>query len=695
MSAPSPELLVALDSAVLAREGRREGSEVRFRCPAHEDHDPSARWNRDKAVWHCDACGAGGGAVDLAKLLDVELPPVRARELHETVYVVGDAAGSTVAEHVRRDPPGRKKEFFWRRNGRAGLGGLHTSKLPLYGAERLDGFDRSRPLFVTEGEKAADRLLAIGAQAVGTVTGAAGAPSAETLEVLSGREVVLWPDADAPGKTHMERIAGLLDGIAASVRTFAPEGLPEAGDAVEWIESRRAQSESERAALLAELERLAGAAPLSRARCIEGAPGDERGDCWSAAIAAPEFLAASAGEVEFLEPRLLAPGCLTELFSPRGLGKTHVAHAIAVKLARTGRRVLLLDRDNSAHEVRRRLRGWRAERADTLKVLPRDKARPLTDAAAWRGFPSDQYDLVIVDSFDSTAEGVGEHDSEKPARALAPLLDIARRENGPAILVLGNTVRTGAHSRGSGVVEDRADIVYEVRDATGLQPTGTKPWIEELPPADAGAWQGRSTRRKQRDRYRLAFVPTKFRVGEEPEPFILEVNLSAGPWTLSDVTAEVDRVGAEVREAQERGEHDRRRTAVAALKEEVQARATGGKPLQKKDAEDLLTQHGLSRKAARELIETGSEWRLTPLAGRGNPVALLPVSATTLDHGGENQWASSSLDFSMTSEGSISDAQAGRARRESRPCNTLEGNDLVGPPISAAEDEDSDSWDEM
>lgn len=33
-----------------------------MRCPAHDDRVASASVNRRKGVWHCHACGAGGGA---------------------------------------------------------------------------------------------------------------------------------------------------------------------------------------------------------------------------------------------------------------------------------------------------------------------------------------------------------------------------------------------------------------------------------------------------------------------------------------------------------------------------------------------------------------------------------------------------------------------------------------------------------
>jgi hypothetical protein len=43
---------------------------------------------------------------------------------------------------------------------------------------------------------------------------------------------------------------------------------------------------------------------------------------------------------------------------------------------------------------------------------------------------------------------------------------------------------------------DRADIVYEVRDATGFTPSGKKPWWQELPEAEKAAWADRAARRR-------------------------------------------------------------------------------------------------------------------------------------------------------------------------------------------------------
>jgi hypothetical protein len=64
-------ILPELERALLARSGRREGREIYFRCPAHEDQDSSARWNPAKQTWSCDVCKHRGGSDDLATRLNL------------------------------------------------------------------------------------------------------------------------------------------------------------------------------------------------------------------------------------------------------------------------------------------------------------------------------------------------------------------------------------------------------------------------------------------------------------------------------------------------------------------------------------------------------------------------------------------------------------------------------------------------
>ena len=65
-------LAVNIEAEIENRQPVNKGGETVFICPSHNDSKPSARWNGDKHVWYCDACGDGGGAVDLGKKLGVK-----------------------------------------------------------------------------------------------------------------------------------------------------------------------------------------------------------------------------------------------------------------------------------------------------------------------------------------------------------------------------------------------------------------------------------------------------------------------------------------------------------------------------------------------------------------------------------------------------------------------------------------------
>lgn len=152
----------------------------------------------------------------------------------ETVYVVRDVSGDPVAMHSRIDTAEGRKQITWRRpDGAHGLGGLRVADLPLYGCHELPD-ELTAAVVVVEGEKARDALHELGVCAVGTVTGAASCPSAEAWAVLSGRPVILWPDADEPGVRHMDTVAEAVRSVAASVhRVVPPDDAPKGWDAAD------------------------------------------------------------------------------------------------------------------------------------------------------------------------------------------------------------------------------------------------------------------------------------------------------------------------------------------------------------------------------------------------------------------------------------------------------------------------------
>jgi 5S rRNA maturation endonuclease (ribonuclease M5) len=624
---------------------RRSGSGWIAKCPAHEDRVDSLSISESKSdgrvLLHCHA-GCTIESVLAAAGLEMRdlFPEVGPAPRMVAEYNYLDERGELLFQAVRYEPKGFRQR---RPDGNGGWNwNLNGTRHVLYS---LPEVINAESVLVVEGEKDVEAARKLGLTATCN-SGGAGKWRDEYSETLRGKRVAIIADADEPGRKHVQQVATSLHGKAATAKVLE---LPDAKDLSEWVERG-----GTREALL----ELIRNAPEWKPEAVPSSKKGNPVNPWSSAIGMDVFLGDEEEAVKFLYAPVIAKEAITEIFAPRGLGKSLWALFVAVYLARAGYKVLVIDRDNPRRVVRERLRSFGATRdLTTLKVLSREDAPPLTNTRAWAEFPYYEYDLVILDAIDSAAEGVGEQDSTKPSLAIAPLLDIARRENGPAVLLLGNTIKSAAHSRGSGVIEDRADIVFEVRDATNFHPTGEKPWIEELPAADAGSWAGRSKRRKRLSKYRLAFIATKFRIGEEPEPFIIEIDLTTEPWTVRDVTDEVDREGAA-----ERGRAAEERAAVIraaaeSLKVEILRREMSGEPvLIKKQAEDFLVSRRNTRKVAREVINSPA-FEIVPLTGKGHPNGVR-VAGKNDDRGGNG-----SLTKAAPNEGS-SNGDFGRPHPE-------------------------------
>jgi hypothetical protein len=64
-----PLLCIDVAKAACLDPGIRKGKETAFKCPAHNDNDPSLEINEAKNMWICRVCGTGGNAWELAALL--------------------------------------------------------------------------------------------------------------------------------------------------------------------------------------------------------------------------------------------------------------------------------------------------------------------------------------------------------------------------------------------------------------------------------------------------------------------------------------------------------------------------------------------------------------------------------------------------------------------------------------------------
>lgn len=360
---------------------------------------------------------------------------------------------------------------------------------------------------------------------------------------------------------------------------------------------------------------------------------------WDTAPTAYDFAYQHETIGETLVENLMVPEGITIIAAPRGVGKTHFAIALAVAVSSGGKflgnptntlRVMLVDRDNSARTIRKRLREWGVTKTRDFRVVGRvNNAPSLLSRDGWQQFPVDQYDIVIIDSLGSGSEGVSETEGRLTQEVMAVIKDLARQ--GPSVLLLDNTIKSGVNMRGRGEKADAVDIIYEVRDVTDWTPT-REDWWEELPAAGEHAWVQQATRLLGKPFRRMAFVPTKFRDDTYPDPFIVELDFRTTPRTIRDVTSEV--LDAALHQGISlNGVHkEKERLATEALTEHLHALPAGAY-LKKGEAVDFLQTKELNRTQARTLLSTedGQSWDLRSLPGRGNAVGVfcrcLPVTS--------------------------------------------------------------------
>jgi predicted P-loop ATPase len=145
-----------------------------------------------------------------------------------------NAGGEVLGYIARYDPQGERKQIIpWTWGGERWGMGQWPSPRPLYGLQEL----AERPgaaVLVVEGEKAADAARRFAGPYV-VVTWPAGAMAADKADwtPLAGRKVLLWPDADEPGRKAMERVVQIIHERATEVKVLDVSGQPDGWDAAD------------------------------------------------------------------------------------------------------------------------------------------------------------------------------------------------------------------------------------------------------------------------------------------------------------------------------------------------------------------------------------------------------------------------------------------------------------------------------
>jgi hypothetical protein len=204
--------------------------------------------NLFKGTWFDYEANEGGGVLDLIQrergLADGDAIAWMQTEGfvngHDTsslgepvaTYDYVDEAGQLLFQVCKFIP----KTFRQRRpNGSGWNWNLRGVRRVLYRLPILfEGVTNKQPILITEGEKDVDALVKLNFAAT-TNPGGAGKWHSGYNEFLRDAEVILIPDNDEPGQSHMQAVAAELSGVAKSVRILALPELPDKGDVSDWL----------------------------------------------------------------------------------------------------------------------------------------------------------------------------------------------------------------------------------------------------------------------------------------------------------------------------------------------------------------------------------------------------------------------------------------------------------------------------
>ncbi len=291
-------------------------------CPAHDDQRHSLSIGRgDDGRWllKCHAGCAFESVLD-AVGLDV-------RHLHPT----GEQQSSTIAaiydyvderdvllyQVVRFDP----KRFRQRQpNGRGGWRWTRKgTRSVLY---RLSALQGRVDVFITEGEKDADRLWALNLPATTNAGGAGKWLPDYTVQLRAAgvRRVTILPDNDEAGRAHAQTVAQSCNKLGLSARIVPLPGVPEKGDVSDYLSTH---STDDLLALVAQADAVTP----------EALPAAETVACGKAPVLR-RLSDVQPQPVTWLWHQRLARGKYTLLAGDPGTGKTFLALDIAARLTR-------------------------------------------------------------------------------------------------------------------------------------------------------------------------------------------------------------------------------------------------------------------------------------------------------------------------------------------------------------------------
>jgi hypothetical protein len=218
--------------------------------------------NTAKQVFNCRGCDIGGDVIKLVEHLDgvhftaactklAGEPPPNANgnghakaaasvvaetyeylnkdgELEFAVDRIEQLDGISKKKSFRQKRPNPEREGHWIYNVEG------CQQVPYRLFDIAGAIAAEQTIFIVEGEKCVDALMAIGVPAT-TNAGGAGKWRDELNEHFKDADVVLVPDHDGAGWQHINKVGATLTGVARRIRVLVLPGLRPKGDVVDWL----------------------------------------------------------------------------------------------------------------------------------------------------------------------------------------------------------------------------------------------------------------------------------------------------------------------------------------------------------------------------------------------------------------------------------------------------------------------------
>jgi hypothetical protein len=396
------------------------------------------------------------------------LLPTRSSAAEGGPYIYRNVNGSVAYRIARR--AGKKFVAETPTGGDGWCSGMNGAKPIPYRLPQLIESDPEQPVFICEGEKDADNLARLGCVATTNPFGAGKWP-AEFSKHLAGRDVIILPDNDRPGRDHAEDVARKVRSTARGITILPLPGLPDKGDVSDWIAAGGTVDK------LFELIADAPAWSERKSERLEAdvtAPARKFGSLTASALNLITF-----APLQYVIPDLLPEGLAILAGKPK-FGKSFAALDIGIAVASGGKGfgsipceagdVLYCALEDSPRRLQDRIRGMlplgddMPERLHIETMAKRLDEGLIDDLSGWL-FDHPYARLIILDTWRCIKPAATGRASayDEDASGLNPLHELAKAHPGVAILVIHHTRKLEA--------DDPFDTISGTHGLTGVADT--------------------------------------------------------------------------------------------------------------------------------------------------------------------------------------------------------------------------------